>query len=311
MKAATVVVSAVECKDHPSDGACRYQVAWAINPHMSIGSVDFATAARQHQSFRHALEHAGAEVIELPFVHGAYDSVFSKDPALLLERGGVRRALLARLRHPERQVEQAARASFFECHGFDVVCESSGPAWEGGDVVMLPSGRGLLLGHGPRTCREATRWLERHAGVPVVPLALRVPQLYHLDLALTVLPDGTALVCPQALSADSLRALERTEGIDEVVPVALDDALAFGLNLLPLGDTLVSGARVPAVAALVRSRGFRLVVTPLDQFHLAGGGAACLAAQLHSEGEIQWTSMARSSARSSCRYGKDACGGGR
>jgi phenylacetate-CoA ligase len=283
VKAATVVVSAIECADHPPDGPCRYQVAWAINPHMSIGSVEFSAAQRQHRAFKAQLSRAGAEVIELPFVHGAYDCVFSKDSALLLERRGVRLALLARLRHPERQIEQVARAQFFESHGFEVVCEANGPSWEGGDLVMLPSGRAMFLGYGHRSRRETAAWLERHAGVPVVPLELRDPRLYHLDLALCVLPDGTALVCEQALTDESMHRLERTPGVCSIVSVTQADALAFGLNLVAIGDTVLAGSLVPQVAAIVRSRRFRMVVSALDQFHLAGGGAACLVARLHGD----------------------------
>jgi phenylacetate-CoA ligase len=279
----TFVLSATECTDHAPESGCRYQVAWSINPHMQVGSVEYLEAARQHGAFKGALVAAGAKVIELPFVHGAFDCVFAKDPALLVERRGVKRALLARLRHPERQVEQSARAYFYERYGFEVVFEPTGPSWEGGDVVMLPSGRAMFLGYGPRSRRDAADWLARQVGVPVVSLELRDPYLYHLDMALTALPDGTVLVCDSALTEESLHRLERAPGVTSVVPVPRDEALAFGLNLVPVGDTLVSGARVPGVARICESRGFRVVVQPLDQFHLAGGGAACLVARLHRD----------------------------
>jgi phenylacetate-CoA ligase len=281
--AVTLVVSAIECTDHPLVTDCRYQVAWSINPHMKVGSVEFREARRQHEGFKDTLVNAGAEVIELPFVHGAFDSVFSKDNALLVERETSKQALLARLRHPERQVEQTARAAFYEAHGFEVVRETAGPTWEGGDVVMLPTGAAMFLGTGLRSRSEAAPWLEHHTGVPVVPIGLRDEHLYHLDMALTVLPDGTALVCQDALTEDGLQALERAEGITSVVTVRRDDALAFGLNLVPVGDTLVCGAYVPRVVAVCEAHGFPTVVAPLDQFHFAGGGAACLTARLHRD----------------------------
>ncbi|HEX8110614.1 MAG TPA: hypothetical protein VF516_22940 [Kofleriaceae bacterium] len=279
----TLVVSALACSDHDVEFDCRYQVAWSINPHMAIGAVDFPTAALQHSMFIAALAAAGARIVPLPFVHGAYDSVFAKDSALLLERRGLRRALLARLRYPERQREQAARADFYERYGYEVVWEASGPSWEGGDTVMLPSGHGMFLGYGPRSSCEAAQWLERHAGVAVTPLALRDPHLYHLDMALAVLPDGTALVCETALTADSMHVLERASGIREVVTIPRADALAFGLNLVPIGDTIICGAWVPRVAAIIEARGYRCQVVPLDQFHLAGGSAACLVATVHRD----------------------------
>ena len=277
------ITSAVSCTDHRLEANCRYQVAWSINPHMEIGSVDFVAAVTEHAAYIQALERAGAAIIMLPFVHGAYDSVFAKDSALLVERRGVRRALLARLRYPERQREQAARADYYERHGFEVVCESNGPSWEGGDTVMLP--HGLLFGHGPRSGLDAARWLERHLELPVTPLELCDSHLYHLDMALTTLPDGTALVCESALTPAAMHALERTPGIRQIATVRREDALAFGLNLVPIGTTVLAGARVPAVERIVTARGYRYEVAPLDQFHRAGGSAACLVARLHREAE--------------------------
>ena len=139
----TILVSAIACIGHPRGPACRYQVAWTINPHMAIGSVDFTAAAAEHAAYVSALQHAGATVVTLPFVHGAYDSVFAKDTALVLERRCTKKVLLAQPRHPERQREQVARSDFFERAGYEVVCDLDGPSWEGGDTVMLP--RGLLL----------------------------------------------------------------------------------------------------------------------------------------------------------------------
>lgn len=281
----TLMVSALACTDHDVEEDCRYQVAWQINPHMAIGAADFHRAAEQHAAYVAALERAGARVEVLPFVHGAFDSVFTKDSALLVERKSHKRALLARLRYPERQKEQAARADFYERHGFEVVCEPDGPSWEGGDVVSLPSGRAMFLGHGFRSRRESTTWLERHLGVPVYPLELCDEHLYHLDMALSILPDGTALACTDVLAPESRQMLERARGIRQVIPVPREDALSFGLNMVSVGTTLFAGAHVPRIAALARSRGGRVEIVPLDQFHLAGGSAACLVARLHPDPE--------------------------
>lgn len=279
----TLAVSAVQCTSHAPEEACRYQVAWSINPHMEIGTVDFATAARQHARFVAALEGAGVRVVRLPFVHGAYDSVFLKDPALLLERRGRTHALLARARHAERERERVERARAYAAHGFEVVADDRGVTWEGGDVVMLPAGDGMFLGYGMRSRREAAAWLERHAGIPVWPLELCDPHLYHLDMALALLPDGTALVCPSALTAEALRTLDRARGIRRVVRVTREIAVGFGLNVVAVGDTLVFGAYHASLDALARSLGYRCVVVPLDQFHLAGGSAACLVSTVHRD----------------------------
>lgn len=283
----TLVVSDVACDGtHDANHDCHYQVAWSINPHMQVGAVDHAAARLQHEAYVHALASAGARVIRLPFVHGAFDSVFTKDPALLLERNGTRRALLASLLHPERRQEIAARAARYALLGYEVVCGDDTPYWEGGDIVMHPSGRLLFLGHGMRTSRAAATWIERHADIAVTPLELCDPHLYHLDMALALLPDGTAIVCESAITPASLRDLERAPGVKHIAYVQRHDAMAFALNLIAVGETIVCGATTPTVSSIVNARGYRLCVSPLDQFHLAGGSAACLVATVHPEPEV-------------------------
>lgn len=279
----TFAISALQCDDHPHARECRYQVAWSINPHMDIGAVDFERAAAEHAAFASALAATGAQLLELPFVHGAYDSVFVKDPALLLVRRGRNKALLARFRHAERRQERTARARFYEEQGYEVTADDRGPTWEGGDVVMLPSGDGLFLGHGFRSQFAAASWLERHVGVPVWPLELSDPRLYHLDMVLAILPDGTGLVCAEGLTARSLGVLEQVRGVRRLIRVSPDSALRFALNLVAVGDTIVLGSHDPPVEAIVKALGYRCVVVPLRQFHLAGGSAACLVANVHRD----------------------------
>jgi phenylacetate-CoA ligase len=281
--APSLFVSALACADHAHADACRYQVEWSINPHMVRGAVDFHAAVSQHARFVAALEASGAQVTRLPFVHGAFDSVFVKDPALLIERGERRCAVLARPRFHERARERAARAERLRRHGYDLIAADDGPPWEGGDLVMTPSRETLFLGHGFRSSHYAAHWLERAAELDVCPLELIDPHLYHLDMAFAMLPDGTAVVCADALAAGSMHAIERARGVTDVVAVRREDALAFGLNWVVVGDAIVCGARVPAIERIVTARGLRYIVAPLDQFHLAGGSAACLVAVVHRD----------------------------
>jgi N-dimethylarginine dimethylaminohydrolase len=279
----TFMISELCCEDaqcglRTSD--CAYQVAWTINPHMKVGAVDWRRARSQHRLFRRALRAAGAQLVELPFVHGAYDCVFAKDNAVLLEKHGQRRALLASPVHPQRQQEQQARARVLDRLGFDIFSPPHVP-FEGGDLAVLPGVRGALLGHGLRSSRRAAVMLEIFLDAPVTPLELKDPHLYHLDTALHVLSDGTALVCPEAFTPAALRTLERTEGIRQVLYVPREEALGFGLNLVEVGTTVFVGARTPWVQTLLRAQGLFPVELPLNQFHLAGGSAACLVSQLH------------------------------
>ena len=112
------IVSRPACGDTCGrrDGDCVFQVAWSINPHMEIGSVDGRAAVAEHDTFVRTLRAAGARVTYVPFVHGAFDSVFSKDNALLFDH----RALLAAPRHEERAAEQAGRAAAYRQLGLEV-----------------------------------------------------------------------------------------------------------------------------------------------------------------------------------------------
>ena len=262
--------------------ACSFQVAWAINPHMQIGAVQTRLAARQHGAFVRELERAGAAVDAIPFVHGAFDSVFSKDNAVLVARdhGGIE-ALLARPRHAERQIEQEARAASLASLGVRIAGTSDEPL-EGGDIVMQPAG-GAFVGHGFRSSRGAVNDLEAFLDRAVTGLELCDPRLYHLDMVLSVLDDGTALVCEDALTKAAFRRLVAHPAITSILRVPLREALAFGVNLVQVGKTIVWGADAPATTRALTARGYRMRKVALDQFHLGGGSAACLVSRVHHQ----------------------------
>lgn len=248
---------------------------------MKIGAARTDAALEEHARFVRTLEAEGATVTALPFVHGAFDSVFSKDNAMLLERrDGTVEALLARPRFAERRAEQAPRAHELRRAGIDV-CGTA--AFEGGDLVMLPGARGCFLGHGFRSERAAAREIADFLSGDVVCLELRDPRLYHLDMALAVLEDGTALVCAEALTERSRRVLEAHPAIREVVRVPLDEALRFGLNMVQIGRSVILAGDSLTAARELGARGYRLRHVTLEQFHHAGGSAACLVSRVHRQ----------------------------
>jgi N-dimethylarginine dimethylaminohydrolase len=281
------LVSRTRCEDRcsESDDACAYRVAWAINPHMRVGAACPDRATRQHSDLVATLRSLGAHVDELPFVHGAFDSVFAKDSAVVVEReGGGIDAVVARPRFEQRQAEQEARTRALHAHGVRVV-GAARTALEGGDVVMLPGARAAFLGHGFRSAPAAAEDLADRLGVDVTCIALRDPRLYHLDMALAVLDDGTALVCAEALANGGLAAIEAHPSVTDVVLVPLAEALSFGTNIVQVGSSIVTAADAPATRRALAARGYRVRRVALDDFHLAGGSAACLSARVHRQVE--------------------------
>lgn len=262
------------------DEGCAYRLAWSINPFMESGGVvDFSRAEREHRLLVRTLEEIGAEVVEVPFVHGAYDSVFMKDSAVLVDELAGKQALLGLPRFAERQQEQDRRARSLERLGFRVQqCETR---LEGGDVVVLPRGRGALLGWGPRSALESARALARFLDAEVTPIELVDPAFFHLDMCCVVLDDGTCLVCREALHPDSFRALPLVPGIARVVTVPRDEALRFGLNLVEHDGVVICASDAFRVHALLEQRGLTPLPLSLREFQRAGGSAACLVARVH------------------------------
>jgi N-dimethylarginine dimethylaminohydrolase len=267
------------CSHDQADG-CTYRVAWKINPHMRIGAVRPARACAQHAAFLRALRAAGARVLQLPFLHGAYDSVFMKDSAILAAYHGSLRALPTTPRHAVRRHEPAIRAAQLARVGLAIAQPLAAPL-EGGDVVPIAHRKVALLGHGIRSHSASAPGLARFLGCGVITLALRDPTFFHLDTALAVLADDTLLLCERAFTDDALRTLARMR-FRRTISVAPEAASGFALNFVEVGDSIVTGT--PSVA-LAAELGRPMIVSPLDELQLAGGRAACLVARVHP----QWT----------------------
>lgn len=290
------LASAISCSadDHHATAACAYQVHWTINPHMKPGSVNADLASAQHTTLIATMRRLGARVEVLPFVCGAFDSVFIKDNAILRHDGRAR-ALLGGPVHAVRDAEQAARAIALRSLGFEVVEAEN--ALEGGDVVQMNDV--TLLGCGPRSSPRAVKCLERFLGHEVVALPLRNPHLYHLDTAMTVLCDGTALLCREAFENAALAEIDRllARGVLRAAyEIPYLEALSFAANVVEVSNAIITGTRAQQTSAILRGIGCRVVEVPLDQFHLAGGSAACLLARVMPPRSMQIPTTAMRSA---------------
>jgi N-dimethylarginine dimethylaminohydrolase len=255
---------------------------------MRVGAADPELACHEHVRFVRALRACGAEVLQLPFLHGAFDSVFVKDAALVVEDGvGVRpRVLPATAATVQRAGEAAARVRQL-AHAGAAIAQPLDTPLEGGDIALAPHRRLALMGHGVRTSAASARGLAAFlgGGYEVVPLRLVCGDLFHLDTALTVLADDTLVVCKAAFDRASLAALERLD-FARVVAIPFAEARTFAVNVIELADgTIVTGTSSPLIDRVWRGElGRDVIVVPLEQFQLAGGSAACLAAKVIDTG---------------------------
>ena len=262
-------------------GECSFRVAWCGDPDGHLDSVESARAARQHGRFVRQLRELDAEVMRLPFVHGVHDSVFVKDVAVVVRRGERTLALPAPLRSA-RDGKQRTRAQAKVLESFGVELHPTPEeTFEGRDVVVAPDFGEVFLGHGFGSSPGSADALEALLEVPAAPVALRDPDLFHLDMVLAVLRDGTHFVCEEALTARAVASVRRAARGRDIVSVPLADARSFALCFVELEGVVVTSARSPTVNTALRQRGIRVVETPLTQFHRAGGSAARLVSRVH------------------------------
>ena len=258
----------------------HFDVTYAINAWMDPSvPVDRARAMRQWETLRDTYASLGHHVELLPPLPGMPDMVFAANGALVVSG----RAYSARFRHPERRAEATAHAAWLEAHGVPV--HAPGHTNEGeGDFLVLRDV--VLAGTGFRTSAAAHEEAASVLGRPVVSLELVDPRFYHLDVALGVLDDGggdspaDVAFVPEAFSATSRAVL------DDLFPDALhcsvEDALAFGLNLVSDGRNVVLPSAAARLAQDVAARGYTPVPVDLSEFVKAGGSVKCCTMEWHA-----------------------------
>jgi N-dimethylarginine dimethylaminohydrolase len=252
----------------------HFAVEYAINPWMdTFAPVDVDLALKQWQLLRETLVRLGHTVHLLPAQVGLPDMVYAANGAFSVD--GV--VYGARFRYPQRAAEAAAHRAFYSDWRFVGPAEIN----EGeGDFAYLPEAYGglILAGYGFRTEPAAHAEAQEALGRPVISLRLVDPRFYHLDVALAALDDGTIAYYPGAFSDASQRILR------QLFPSALiadeADALAFGLNLVSDGRTVVLNSEASALAAKLRAAGYVPVPVELSELKKGGGSVKCCLAEL-------------------------------
>lgn len=255
---------------------------------MKVGSVDSSKAIEQHRLFVSALRICGAEVVEVPFVHGVFDSVFAKDNAIIVNSENRTRALMTAPSTMQRKAEQNVRRRQLESLGVEILGEAE-YALEGGDVLFAPNSEKIFFGYGQRSSYKAVGELRKHFGYDVIPLELIDPFFFHLDTALNFVDIGgrtIAFAYREAFSDLAWEYLTSDFQISAVVEVSREEAMVFALNWVEVNDNVILGSAAPSLRKTLESLGKKVLFVPLDQFQLAGGSAACLATRIHDVSSV-------------------------
>jgi N-dimethylarginine dimethylaminohydrolase len=265
-----------------------FEVAYAINPWMEP-RVWRANPDRLHKAARTgftklaaSLRAAGAHLEILPPAPGAPDLVFAANSAVVLDG----RALLARFRYPQRQVEEPHfRAAFDALKARGVLAEvaaaPAGCVQEGAGDAIWDAGRDLFwAGFGPRSDLEGVAAVAEFFGRETVPLELATSRFYHLDTCFCPLPRGEILYYPPAFTAKALRTIRERVQRRFLIEASNEEASRFCVNAVAFGSNVVMAKATARLRGVMAERGYRLSEVDLAPFILSGGGAYCMTLRL-------------------------------
>jgi dimethylargininase len=230
--------------------------------------IDLDLALRQHEAYRTALEHCGAEVIVLGANRAMADCVFVEDTAIVLDE-------LAVMMSPGAITRRGEPAGIEpELRKYRTIKRVTLPGTiDGGDVVV--SGKYVYVGESPRTNDTGIQML-REILAPYDYSVSGVPTTgcLHLKTACSALPDGRFLVNTEWIDARPLPA-------DKLVRVPKSEPWAG--DVLVIGERIIVSDAFPETMRLLESFGWEVVPVCVSEFAKAEGGVTCLSLVFRSE----------------------------
>jgi N-dimethylarginine dimethylaminohydrolase len=252
----------------------HFDIEYEINPWMHIDNrVQPDLATQQWQRLRDTYsERLGWEVRVLEPVEHLPDMVFTANGALVIDE----QVALPRFRHPERQGETPYFEAWFREQGYEAIFMPLHDFEGEGDALLWNDT--IFAGFPWRSDRRAHSELSEFFGKPVVSLQLTDARFYHLDTAFTIVDAETVALYPKAFASESLRTVR--ELVPNVIEARDEDAMAYGLNAVSDGHSIVLSDRAANLIATYRERGMDVYPTPIGEFQKSGGGAKCLSLEL-------------------------------
>lgn len=249
--------------------------------HIDRTPVDVNRALMQWNAYVDAFRTHGWSVIELDPLDDHPDGVFVEDVVVMY--GDL--AVITRPGIASRLGEIDGLDVWFRELGYEVARIDPPGTLDGGDVMKI--GSTLYVGLGGRSNQDGIDQLRdrvapRGADVVAVPTTL----VLHLKSAVTALPDGT-VVGYEPLVDD--RAV-----FDPFLAVPEEP----GAHVVDLGDgRILMTARTDDTAALLRERGYDIVISDIGEFEKLEGCVTCLSVRLRTSTGGDVSNASRSGTR--------------
>ncbi len=211
------------------------------------------------------------------------DMVFTANGAVVLNK----RALLARFRYKERQPEEKFFAEYFESLKRSGIIETVDLLPENlfqegaGDCIWDSQRQIFWAGYGPRSTKDAAKYIESYFGKQVIALELLSSRFYHLDLSLSPLKYGDVLYYPGAFTESSQKIIKERVPANQLISLDDEDASNFVCNLVNIDNKIVISHCSEKLKKILQERGYTVIESPVDTFTLAGGAVCCLTLKLN------------------------------
>ena len=234
--------------------------------HIERMPIDVDLAIRQWNDYVDTFRRHGWTVIELDPLDDHPDGVFVEDVVVMY--GDL--AVITRPGARSRRGEIDGVAPRLDGLGYRVEQIDEPGTLDGGDVMKV--GRTVYVGLGGRTNQSGIEQLRGHlAPLGAEVIAVPTTLVLHLKSAVTALPDGT--VVGYAPIVDDASAFHR------FLPVPEEP----GAHVVDLGgNRVLMTARTSRTEALLRARGYDVVVSDISEFEKLEGCVTCLSVRLRT-----------------------------
>lgn len=273
------------------EGFRRAEQSATDNHYMAeAAAFDAARALAEHRELQRALS-ACVPVVAFAGDGDMPDAVFPNNVFATARVAGAGRAIVGRMRHPQRQREATRRdirAFLSDVLGYAVEDLSTQPhPCELTGALVIDRARGIGYAGLSERCDEAGAALMHEAfGLRATFMFDLAPGEYHTNVVLAVLAGRAALACPRGFAdAADARAIASLYGAHGLL---LDDAehAAFAANAISLSPDIVwMSARAaaslrPATRDALSRAGLRVEAVALEAIEAAGGSLRCCVAEI-------------------------------
>ena len=262
----------------------QFDVQYVINPWMEghVGRVRHAVAMQQWKSL-HAVGESAGQGGRHRRAPGLPDMCFAANAGLVLGD----QFIASTFRVYQRQPETPIYSQWFKQSGFDIVDSLVDAPFEGeGDALLQADGESgprLWAGYGVRSSLESHQAICETMHLEVVSLRLVDERFYHLDTCFAPLGDGRVMYYARAFDEMSLREIRSRVRADRRLEIQEADAMRFACNALVLDHTIVMNYASASLRRKLEAWGYEVIISPVDEFMLAGGAVKCLCLMLDQD----------------------------